>query len=242
MTWGIAGAVEEEIRCVIENLSQGSVSQWGRRLVHTGKIKNQDVVVMATGVGKVKTTASIQYLLDHFPIEAVIFAGMAGSINTEVKIGDIIISQKVVQHDFDLAGKGIVQEMKTPWFEADPELVDLAVRASYELGFKERVRIGTVLTGDQAIANSKKREWLWGAFRGDCVEMEGAAVASVCSQNKIPFVLIRAITDLADENVRDDFQETMSKACTDAANIVLGMLRLRVKVDVHKNMKGKKRK
>lgn len=242
MTWGIAGAIEEEVRCIIDNLRQNSMSQWGRSLIHTGKIKNQDVVVMATGVGKIKTAASIQYLLDHSPIEAVIFAGMAGAVNPGVKVGDIVISQKIVQHDYDLGGKGIKEEMKTPWFEADPELIDLAVRASRELGFKERVRIGTVLTGDQTIADSKKREWLWGAFRGDCVEMEGAAVASVCSQNKLPFVVIRAITDLADENVRDDFQETMSKACTDAANIVLGMLKLRVKVEVCKNMKGKKRK
>jgi len=232
MNWGIAGAIEEEVRCIIDNLRQDSVSPWGRRLVYTGKIKDQDVVVMATGVGKVKTSASIQYMLDHFPIEALIFAGMAGSVNPDVKVGDIVISQRAVQHDFDLAGKGIKEEMKTPWFEADPELVDLAVRTSSELGFKDRVRLGTVLTGDQAVVDSKKREWLWEAFRGDCVEMEGAAVASVCSQNKIPFVLIRAITDLADENARDDFHRTMSKACTNAANIVLGMLGLRVKVEV----------
>lgn len=226
MTWGIAGALEEEVRCIIDNLSEDSVSQWGRRIVHTGKIEDQDVVVMATGVGKIKTAASIQYLLDHFQIESMIFTGVAGSVNPDVRIGDIVISLKVVQHDFDLAGKGIVQEMKTPWFEADLKLIDLAVRASCELGFKERVRSGTVLTGDQAIVDSKKRQWLWDTFRGDCVEMEGAAVASVCSQNKLPFVVIRAITDLADENVRDDFQETMSRACKDAANIVLTMLEL----------------
>lgn len=226
MTWGIVGAIEEEICCIIDKLTEDSVSQWGRRLVHIGKIKNRDIVVMATGVGKIITAASIQYLLDLFPIEAVVFAGMAGSVSPDVKVGDVVISQKVVQHDFDLAGKGKVDEMKTPWFEADLELIDLAVRASHELGFRERVRIGTVLTGDQAIVDSKKREWLWQTFRGDCVEMEGAAIASVCSQNSVPFVIIRAITDLADENVRDDFQRTMSKACIDAANIVLTMLEL----------------
>jgi len=226
MLWGIAGAIEEEIRCIIDNLSKDSVSQWGRKCVHTGKIKNQDAVVMATGIGKVKSAASIQYLLDHFPVEAVIFTGMAGSVNPEVKAGNIIISQKVVQHDFDLDGKGIVDEMKIPWLEANPELIDLAVRASQELGFKERVRIGTVLTGDQAIIDSKKRKWLLNTFRGDCVEMEGAAVASVCFQNSVPFVLIRAITDLADENCRNDFRRTMPKACKDTANIVLTMLEL----------------
>ena len=224
MLWGIAGAVEQEVRFIIENLSKDSVSQWGRKCVHTGKIKNQDAVVMATGIGKVKSAASIQYMLDHFPVEAVIYLGMAGSVNPGIKVGDIVISQKVVQHDFDLDGKKIVEEMKIPWLEANPELIDLAVRASQELGFKERVRIGTVLTGDQAIIDSKKRKWLWDAFHGDCVEMEGAAVASVCFQNSVPFVIIRAITDLADENTRNDFRRTMHKACVDAANIVLGMI------------------
>ncbi len=224
MFWGIAGAVEEEVWCIIENLSQDSVSQWGRRLVHTGKLKNQEVVVMTTGVGKVKAAASIQYLLDHFPVDTVIFAGMAGSVNPEVKVGDIVISQEVVQHDFDLAGKGKVDEMKTPWFEADPGLIDLAVKASHELGFGENCHVGKILTGDQAIIDSKKRQWLWDTFCGDCVEMEGAAVASVCSQSNIPFVLIRAITDLADGNTQNDFRRTMRKACVDAANIVVGMI------------------
>ncbi len=226
MLWGIAGAIKEEVRCIIENLSEDSVSQWGKRRIHTGKIKDQDVVVMNTGIGKVKSAASIQYILDHFPVEAVIFTGMAGSVNPEVKVGDFVISQKAVQYDFDLGGKGIVEEKKIPWLEANPGLIDLAVRASHKLGFEERVHLGAVLTGDQAVVGSKKRKWLWEMFRGDCVEMEGAAVASVCFQNNVPFVIIRAITDLADENTRIDFHRTMPQACKDAANIVLTMLAL----------------
>jgi adenosylhomocysteine nucleosidase len=226
MVWGIAGAIEKEVRCIIENLSEDSVSQWGKRLVHTGKIKNQDVVVMATGIGKVKSAASIQYILDHFPVESVIFTGMAGAVNPDVKTGDIVISQKVVEHDFDLDGKGIVDGMKIPWLEANPGLIDLAVRANYELGFAEKFYLGKILTGDQAIIDSKKRKWLWDTFHGDCVEMEGAAVASVCFQNGLPFVIIRAISDLADEYTRNDFRRTMPKACKDAANIVLTMLEL----------------
>jgi adenosylhomocysteine nucleosidase len=225
MTWGIAGAIEEEVRCTIDILSQDSVFQWGRKFVHTGKIKSRRVVVMASGVGKVKTAASIQYLLDHFPVEALVFTGMAGAVNPGVKIGDIIISKEVAQHDFNLTGKISEYEIKTPWLEADSGLIDLAVRASHELGFGNNCRIGRILTGDQAIIDSKKRQWLWDTFRGDCVEMEGAAVASVCHQNSVPFVIIRAITDLADENTRNDFRRTMRKACMDVADIVLEMLR-----------------
>lgn len=224
MTWGIASAFEEEVWAIIDNMRESTESRWRIRSLYTGKINDKDVVVMTTGVGKVRTAASIQYMLDHFPVEAVVFTGTAGAVNPDVKIGDVVISQRVVQHDFDIGGKGIVDEMRTPWFEADPELVDLAVRAGHDLGFGKRMHIGTVLTGDQTIAGSEKKEWLWEAFQGDCVEMESAAAASVCSYNDVPFVLIRAITDYADERAREDFRQTRSKACVDAASVVLGML------------------
>lgn len=224
MAWGIMGAVEEEVWLIIDNMSQARESRWNEQTLYQGTIKDQDVIVMPTGVGKAKTAASVQFLLDHFPIEAIIFTGVAGAINPDLKIGDIIICQKTAQHDFDIGGKGILEDMRTPWFEADPKLVELAARAGQDLELGDRVRIGAVLTGDQTIIDSQKRKWLWQTFQGDCVEMEGAAVALVCSLNKVPFVLIRAITDLADENAREDFGRTMSQAAIDSATIVLGML------------------
>jgi nucleoside phosphorylase len=89
MTWGIAGAIEEEVRCIIDNLRQDSMSQWGRSLVHTGKIKNQDVVVMTTG----------QYLLDHFPVEVVIYTGNAGAKNPvlQTKIRRVISAGRCIR-------------------------------------------------------------------------------------------------------------------------------------------------
>jgi adenosylhomocysteine nucleosidase len=224
MAWGIMSAVEEEVWLIIDNMSQVRESRWSERVLYQGRIKDRDVVVMPTGVGKAKTAASVQFLLDHFPVEAIIFTGVAGAINPDLKIGDIVIGQKTVQHDFDAGGKGILEDMRTPWFEADPRLVELALRASQDLGLGDRVRVGVVLTGDQTVIDSQKKEWLWQAFQGDCVEMEGAAVALACSLNKVPFVLIRAITDLADENARGDFRRTMPQIAVDSATIALGML------------------
>jgi adenosylhomocysteine nucleosidase len=224
MAWGIMGAVEEEVWLIIDHLGQARESRWNEQALYKGRIEDRDVVVMPTGVGKAKTAASVQFLIDHFPIEAIVFTGVAGAVNPDLKVGDIVIGQKTAQHDFDIGGKGVLEDMRTPWFEADPRLVELAARAGQDLGLGDRVRIGAVLTGDQTIIDSQKRKWLWQTFQGDCVEMEGASVALVCCLNKVPFVLIRAITDLADENAREDFRRTMSQIAVDSASVALGML------------------
>jgi adenosylhomocysteine nucleosidase len=223
MAWAVLGAVEAEVWLVIDNLSQARETRWNDQAIFQGRMGSQEAVVMPTGVGKVRAAASVQYLLDRFPIEAIIFTGAAGAINPEVKIGDVIIGEKTVQHDYDTGGRGVLEEMKTTWFEADPDLVALAAKASQDTELGDRVRIGTILTGDQGIVDSGKREWLRQTFQGDCVEMEGAAVASVCARNNVPFVLVRAITDLADENAQTDFRRNRSQAAMDAAMVVLAM-------------------
>jgi len=116
----------------------------------------------------------------------------------------------------------VPERMRTPWVQADQKLVD----AAFEIGRNSRNRVhrGIALTGDQTIIDSQKRAWLRQTFQGDCVEMEGAAAAMVCSLNEIPFLLIRAITDHADEHVREDFRKALSQAAIDSATIVLGML------------------
>jgi 5'-methylthioadenosine/S-adenosylhomocysteine nucleosidase len=224
MTWGVLGAVEEEVWAVIDNMTQRKESRWNKKSIYQGKIKNRDVVVMSTGVGKVATAAAVQFLIDHFPVDCIIFTGVAGAINPELKVGDIVVCQKAVQHDFDIGGKRVFENMKTPWFETEPRLVQMAIQVGQMLKLGERIKTGIVLTGDQTIINSQQKEWLWQTFQGDCVEMEGASVALVCSLNEIPFLLIRAITDHADEHAREDFRSSMSKAAIDSATIVLGML------------------
>lgn len=224
MTWGILGAVEQEVWAIIDSMTQRRESRWKKRSIYQGRIQNSDVVVMATGVGKVAAAAAVQFLIDHFPLDCIIFTGVAGAINPEIRVGDIVVCQKAVQHDFDIGGNREFEKMKTPWFESHPKLVQMALHAGQMLKWGEKIKTGTVLTGDRTIISSQKKEWLWQTFHGDCVEMEGASVASVCSMNEIPFLLIRAITDKADENARNDFRKAMSGAMIHSATIVLGML------------------
>jgi adenosylhomocysteine nucleosidase len=223
MVWGILGAVEEEVWLVIDNLTQKRESRRNNLVFIEGKLMNQSVVVMATGVGKVRAASSVQYLIDHYPVDRIVFCGVAGAVNPELAQGDIVVGQKTVQHDFDAGGKGLFTEMKTPYFDANPDLVALAVKSIQALGDEKRFRVGTILSGDQTIISSDKKKWLWETFRGDCVEMEGAAVAMVSYRNRVPFVIIRAITDLADENAREDFRQAISTQARRSARVVLGM-------------------
>jgi len=224
VTWGILGAVEEEVWSIIDSLSQKKETRWMKKTIYQGKIGEHKVVVTASGVGKVRTAATVQYLIDHFSVDALILTGVAGAINPDLNVKDIVIGQKVVQHDFDIGGKKDIKYMKTPWFETDKELVKLAVKAGKELNLEEKMRLGAILTGDQTIIDSHMKKWLRETFQGDCVEMEGAAVGQVCCLNNIPFLLIRAITDFADENAREDFRRTRAQACMVASSLVLGML------------------
>ena len=224
MGWGILGAVNQEILAVIDNLTRRKKFPWKKRSVYQGKIGDSDVVVMATGVGKVAAAAAAQFVIDRFSVDCIVFTGVAGSVNPEIKVGDIVVCEKTVQHDFDMGGHGVFEKMGTPWFDSEPELVQLALQAGKTLGWVERIKTGILLTGDQAIISSPKREWLWEKFHGDCVDMEGASVAMVCSCNEIPFLIIRTITDRADENARADFRRTMSGAMFHSATMVLTML------------------
>ena len=224
MIWGIFGAFEQEILSVIDHLEKSFETRWNRQPIFTGSINNQGAVVSPIGVGKARAAASVQYLIDHYSIQKVFLIGAAGALNPELKAGDVVIGQKSVQHDFDAGGKGALEEMKTSWLESDPALTESALQAGEKIGLKDRMRLGTILTGDQTIISSEKKAWLWNTFQGDCVEMEGAAVAHVCSRNEVPFCLIRVITDFADENARSDFRRTFSELVQIPARIVLAML------------------
>jgi adenosylhomocysteine nucleosidase len=223
MVWGIFGAFDAELRLVIDRLIRKRESRWQTLIFYEGRLMNQRVAVMATGIGKVRAAASVQYLLDHYPVDRIVFSGVAGAINPDLGLGDIVVCERVLQHDFDAGGKSLLAKMKTPCFEADRNLVSLAVESVQAMGEEVGLKVGTVLSGDQAIVSSEKKKWLWETFGGDCVDMEGAAVAMVSCWNGVPFVIIRAITDLADENSHVDFRKTLSLQAKKSARVVLGM-------------------
>jgi adenosylhomocysteine nucleosidase len=224
MLIGIVGALKEEIKPLIAAMKGVQASKWGKRTLYQGVIGDCQVVAISCGVGKVKAAACTQYLIDRFSVEAIICSGVAGAVNPRLDVGDIVISKRALQHDFDVGDPDLLKKLRKRWLKADPRLIELAMEAGKDLGFEERIHVGTVLTGDQAIVSQEKRQWLWETFRGDCVEMEGAAVAQVCRLNSVPFLIVRAISDSAGEEAVKEFKQSLPQTAGNAIGIVLRML------------------
>jgi len=225
MRVGILGALKEEIEPLVRSMDQLETSEWGRRSIRQGQIGHCRVFAMAGGVGKVKGAAATQYLIDQFSIEALICTGVAGAVNPRLRTGDIVISEKALQHDFDPGDPELLKRFRKRWVKADVGLVELALEAARDRGLADRCFAGKVLTGDQAIVSRERREWLWKTFRGDCVDMESAAVAQVCLLNEVPFVIVRAISDSAEEDSVAEFRRNLREAASSAAGLASSLVR-----------------
>ncbi len=224
MQVGVIAALREEIDPLVERMADVETSKWGRRTVHHGRIGDCQVVAIAGGVGKVKAAACTQYLIDRFRVEALICMGVAGAVNPRLETGDIVISEKTQQHDFDPGDPRLLKKFRGRWLEADAELVKRALEATEESGLADRCHLGKVLTGDQAIISHEKHEWLWATWHGDCVDMESAAVAEVCRMNGVPWVVVRAISDSAGEDATAEFRRNLAQAANVAASVTTMMV------------------
>lgn len=225
MSVGIISALKEEIDPLLQSMEDVETAKWGRRVFHQGKMGDCQVVSVAGGVGKVKAAACTQYLIDRFSIEALICTGAAGAINPRLHAGDVVISRKTLQHDFDPGDPELLRKFRRRWLEADSGLVKLALNTAKELNLADRCHLGKVLTGDQAIVSQDRRQWLWRTFRGDCVDMESAAVAQVCQMNEVPWVIVRAISDSAEEDSIAEFRSNLEEAASLAASVAAGIVR-----------------
>lgn len=235
---GIMGAMDVEVDLLRESMEVERTDSLAARVFHVGKLEGVACICTKAGIGKVNAALTAELLIMEYDIDALIFTGVAGGINPEMEIGDIIISREVVQHDL---GK-IAPEGFIPWdtvgYRADTMLVRIAEQAAYRVAFQAvphgsgpgnehfpRVRVGCVATGDQFIASEKKRVWLERTFNADCVEMEGAAVAQVCEINKVGFVIVRSLSDLANEDADIDFESFVKCASKNSELLVREVLR-----------------
>jgi adenosylhomocysteine nucleosidase len=223
MRVGIIAALKEEIDPLVQSMEDVETCKWGRHIIHQGKIGDCQVVAVSGGVGKIKAAACTQYLIDQFSMEALICTGVAGAVNPRLHTGDIVISRRAMQHDFDPGDPELLKKFRKRWLEADSGLVKLALEAAKEMNLADHCRPGKVLTGDQAIVSAEKRRWLWETFGADCVDMESAAVAQVCQMNGVPWVIVRAISDSAEEDSIAEFRSNLREAASLAASVAAGI-------------------
>ena len=228
MKIGIIGAMAEEVSELKASLQDAKVTKIARMEFCEGSFGNTDVVVVQSGIGKVNAAACAQILINHFGVTHVMNTGVAGSLNAKIDIGDIVVSTDAMYHDVDATifgyAKGEVPQVGTASFVADEMLRKAAVEAVKEAAPDIHVFEGRVVSGDQFISSREVKNHIRDTFQGDCTEMEGAAIAQVAYINDVPFVIIRAISDKADDSGQEAYDVFEKKAAMHCAHVVEYMI------------------
>jgi len=228
MVIGIIGAMDEEVAVYLYHLQNKKTKKWNIFTFYEGKMYGKDVVIVKSGVGKVFAAMVSQKLIDAYNVESVIFTGVGGSLNNELAIGDVVVSVDSCHHDFDAQPlgfkRGQISYTDYRFFKADGKLLKLALSAKLD---GHKILKGRILTGDQFMTHKDKEEkrYLHEELEGDCVEMEGAAVAQVCHMNTIPHVIIRSVSDKADGSAVADYDKFRFIVAENSFKIVDHMLR-----------------
>lgn len=225
---GIIGAMEEEVASLKKEMEiEQTVERAGMTFIQ-GKLSGKDVVVVRSGIGKVNMGICAQILVDCFEVDTLINTGVAGSLDAAIDIGDIVISTDAVQHDVDVTALGDpvgqIPRMDTFAFPADEKLVELAVDVNKEVNPDIHTFTGRVVSGDQFISEKNVKDRLVDVFAGKCAEMEGAAMAQAAYLNKVSYVIIRAISDKADNSANMDYPTFEKQAIVHSVRLVRGLL------------------
>ncbi len=230
---GIMGAMPEEISLLTQDLKNHQEVQIGPRTYHTGTLYGTEAVVVYPCVGKVASASVATTLIHRFHVDQLFFSGTAGAADSQLQVGDIVIADRLVQHDLD--ARPFFKQFEVPFlnesvFFTDPSLVEAAYQTAesfldndmnglidaasidaFSL-YSPQVYIGGIASGDQFIADPLKIQEICRLIPGTlCVEMEGAAVAHVCFENQIPFLIFRVISDRADHSAPVDFLKFVRK-------------------------------
>lgn len=229
MITGIIGAMEEEVAKLKSGIIETEEKEKAGMNFLKGKLYGKEVVVVRSGIGKVNAAICTQILIDEYKVGRIINTGVAGALYSTVNVGDIVISSDTLYHDFDVTGfgyeGGVIPRMEISTFTADKELVKKAKEICEMVNTDIKCFIGRVISGDQFINDTDKKEWLLDEFNGYCVEMEGCGIAHAAYLNNIPFVIIRAISDKADGSAGIDYDEFEMKAIEHTVKLMTELIK-----------------
>ena len=218
---GIIGAMELEVETLLEKMEEKSSRVMAKSTFYTGKLQGLDAVVVQCGVGKVNAAICAQILCSCFGVTHLVNTGIAGSLSAELDIGDLVVSRDAMYHDFDCVHFGYemgrVPGMDVVAFPADAGMMDLAYAAAEAVN-PGHTKVGRVASGDLFVAEKAAKEAIIAKTGALCTEMEGAAIAQTAYRNGIPFVILRAISDKADDSAEMDyptFERIAAHRCAD---------------------------
>ena len=205
---GIIGAMEQEVETLLNLLENKAASQHAGSTFYEGILQGLPVVIVQCGIGKVNAALCAQILCDCYGVTHLMNTGIAGSLCADLDIGDLVISQDAMHHDFDVTPfgypKGQVAGMDVVAFPADQALIGLAFGAAEQV-HPGHTKIGRVASGDQFVSSQVQKDNIIEITRALCTEMEGAAIAQTAYRNHLPFVIVRAISDKADHSADMDY-------------------------------------
>jgi adenosylhomocysteine nucleosidase len=221
--------MEPEVRGLVDAMAVESSGRSAGFDYWRGRLEGHDCVVARCGMGKVSAAAGVQRLIDQFSISRLVVCGLAGGLQPDLNIGDVVVGERFVQYDLDASP--IYPRFEAPglglsFFNADTSLVAQASAAAGRIAQAPAVRRGLIVTGDEFVKDEKRHELLGDFPDALCVEMEGGAIAQVCYLNDLPFVIVRVISDRADGSAPVDFKRFVNEvAPAYTVNIVAELLR-----------------
>lgn len=225
---GIIGAMELEVETLKENMNVTNIVEKASMKFYEGNLGGTDVVIVRSGICKVNAGMCVQILADLFHVTHIINTGVAGSLNSAINIGDIVVSTEALYHDVDATiwgyQPGEVPQIGRREFPADGHLVTLVEEIFHKTNPDIQVFPGRIASGDQFISDKEAKKRIVAMSGALCTEMEGAAIAQASTLNSIPFVIIRAISDKADESAQIEYPEFERKAAKDCAALVMQLI------------------
>ena len=225
MTIGIMGAMVEEIEPLLEFFKEYETIEYAKNRYYKTSYNGHDIVIAYSKIGKVFASLTATIMIEKFGVEKLLFSGVAGAIDSSLKIGDLIVAKGLVQHDLDITAfghpYGYVPEGEV-CILADEKLIKISKDVAKDLNLE--LKEGIIATGDQFIASNEKKEWIEKTFEAQALEMEGASVAVVCDALNVPFFILRAISDSADMDAGFDFDEFLKSSAKVSADFIVKMV------------------
>lgn len=244
--FGIMSAMMEEITAILKIMKKTKTVTIAQRDYHCGELHGIPVVAVFSRWGKVAASSTATALIDRLEVDSIIFTGVAGAVAKSLNIGDVVISNKVIQHDMDarpLFKRHEIPLLNTTYFNANDKLLSLSNKFSKKLMFDDLSKliskdtfnsfniknptsyVGTIATGDQFISSSEKTNDLAQSI-DNCmaVDMESGAVGQVCNEHNIPFIIFRTISDKADHDAVIDFQKFIPQIAAKYSEVMVSSL------------------
>lgn len=223
----VVGAMDEEVKLLRAEMTGASEDSHAGILVAKGDYKGTQIVLAQCGIGKVNAAICTQMLVNLYQPKSLVFSGVAGGLLPNMRVGDLVIASHLIQFDIDLTAFGR-RHGELPdsdrMIQSDPKLIDKTAEA-FDAAFPAddggpSVMIGTVVSGDRFVEDSKTLRWLQREFGALATEMEGAAVGYTCQLNDLPFVVVRGLSDTANEAAPGDFKSNLETVCQNSFRLM----------------------